>query len=87
MKTEEGWGFLKMEEKQKNNPYKRVFINGKYLKEHRVVMEKHLERKLEKWELVHHINGDKHDNRIENLMIVDVSEHGKIEFSIRKRLK
>lgn len=41
-------------------------------------MEAHLDRKLLPTEIVHHINGDKLDNRIENLQVVTRSEHNKL---------
>ena len=58
--------------------YKTVSINGKTIGEHRVVMERHLGRKLSRCEQVHHINGDRFDNRVENLMVVTQAEHDAI---------
>ena len=48
------------------------------IKEHTYVMECHLKRGLVKGEIVHHIDGDKTNNKIENLFLTSPAEHNKL---------
>ena len=60
------------------NGYITIMVNKKQIRLHRYIMQEHLGRILDRKEVVHHINENKRDNRIENLQVVSSEEHRKL---------
>lgn len=61
--------------RKNKNGYVVIKVDSRWVLQHRFLMELKIGRKLKSNEAVHHINGIKDDNRIENLKLVENSEH------------
>jgi len=64
--------------------YLKTRVNGVQVSVHRYVAEQTLGRPLRADEVVHHINGDRYDNRSENLQVMSISKHCSMEASNMK---
>jgi hypothetical protein len=76
----DGYVYVKAE----NHPRK---SNRGYVFEHVLIVEKHLNRFLRKGEVVHHFNGIKTDNRIENLIVMRQQDHSNLIPLFKKRIR
>ena len=76
----------KLEKRQlRSTGYIWIYVEGetRRVPEHHYVIEKHAGRKIVKGEVVHHINGDKTDNNINNLLLCkSQSEHRKTHYQL-----
>lgn len=74
------WETVPIEERYGTNLWQ-----GRYRPQHILVVERTLKRRLKKGEVVHHINGDKTDNRNCNLLVCSTQYHGYLHTEMSRR--
>lgn len=69
------------------HPYISMVNKRGWILDPRLVMAQHLGRNLLPHELVHHLNGIRDDNRIENLALMSRGAHTHLEVPYKKRVR
>ena len=69
----------------KGNPYPRAWQDGKAVRVHRLLAASVLERDLIPGEVVHHRNGDKADNSLENIRVLPSQRHHMVLEHLERR--
>jgi len=64
--------------------YKKIVVDGKRIDEHRYVMQIFLNRKLQRNEVVHHVDNNPRNNSIINLELMSLSDHSKMHSTGKK---
>jgi hypothetical protein len=63
---------------------RKPFVN--YMLEHRYIMSEHLKRPLNSKEVIHHIDENRSNNKLSNLLLLSISEHTKLHFFKKRKL-
>jgi hypothetical protein len=68
-----------------NKGYIEIKVNGEWIKQHKYVVQRYLNRELTKDEVIHHIDFNRKNNEIDNLVIFpSIEEHSHFHRQIRQ---
>jgi len=62
-----------------------ITSRGRLIWEHRVIAEKLLQRRLMSHEIVHHIDCDKSNNSLDNLIVISRTQHARLHSYLGKQ--